>query len=199
MFEEATTLVIVYKDELLLNLLKKLIETNDDLDEDNIVGIKDGSVKIVSWSEKVWLSQKEAGNINNKILFIGKVKGWKSLLPLINDKISEHGIRFGWAGKQALLYSDVTALDNPTKYNEFLEKANTYHLPEEFRSQKVEIKDEEEKEDKGFINNALGFIKQKAKPLVNILSPEQRKKLKQQYIYGVYKLYEEYLEEYINS
>ena len=57
-FTEPTTLIVVYKDELLVNQLKKLVETKDDENEDTAVGTKDGSVNIVSWSEKVWLERK---------------------------------------------------------------------------------------------------------------------------------------------
>ena len=45
---QQTTLIVVYKDELLTNQLKKYVETNDDIDEENVVGTKDGSVKIVA-------------------------------------------------------------------------------------------------------------------------------------------------------
>lgn len=43
MFETKKTLIVVYKDELLMNQLKKLVETNDDID-DKIVGTKDNSM-----------------------------------------------------------------------------------------------------------------------------------------------------------
>ena len=40
MFSNKKTLIVVYKDELLMNQLKKLIETNDDK-EDAVIGTKD--------------------------------------------------------------------------------------------------------------------------------------------------------------
>ena len=33
MFETKKTLIVVYKDELLMNQLKKMVETHDDMDE----------------------------------------------------------------------------------------------------------------------------------------------------------------------
>ena len=68
MFNETKSLIVVYKDEMLLNELRKLVETKDDTAE-GIVGVRDSSVKIVSWNEKMWLGQKKNGTINNKVLF----------------------------------------------------------------------------------------------------------------------------------
>ena len=82
MFDESKTLIVVYKekDELILNLLRKLVETKEDNAENgDVVGTKDGSVKIVSWTEKVWLEQKKAGTIEDKVLLIGDIKGVDSL------------------------------------------------------------------------------------------------------------------------
>lgn len=72
MFNETKSLIVVYKNEMLLNELRKLIDT-DDADE-GVVGVRDVSVKIVSWNEKMWLGQKKNGTINNKVLFIGYIK-----------------------------------------------------------------------------------------------------------------------------
>ena len=76
MFETKKTLIVVYKDELLMNRLKKMVETRDDSEED-VVGTRDDSIKIVSWTERVWLGNKKAGNIQGKILFLGDIKGTK--------------------------------------------------------------------------------------------------------------------------
>ena len=84
MFNETKSLIVVYKDELLLNQLRKLVETNDDT-EDGVVGVKDGSVKIVSWNEKMWLGQKKNGTINTKVLFIGDIKETDKSMALCMD------------------------------------------------------------------------------------------------------------------
>ena len=59
MFYEPQALIVVYKDELLANQLKKLVETKDDIDEEQTVGTTDGSIKVVTWTEKMWLEQKK--------------------------------------------------------------------------------------------------------------------------------------------
>ena len=51
MFNTAKTLIVVYKDEMILNQLKKLIETKDDT-KDLVGGVRDNSINIVAWSEK---------------------------------------------------------------------------------------------------------------------------------------------------
>lgn len=58
MFETKKTLIVVYKDELLMNQLKKMVETRDD-SEEGVVGTRDDSINIVSWTEKVWLGNKK--------------------------------------------------------------------------------------------------------------------------------------------
>ena len=63
MFETKKTLIVVYKDELLINQLKKLVETHDD-NGDTVIGTKDDTINIVSWTEKVWLANKKAGSFH---------------------------------------------------------------------------------------------------------------------------------------
>lgn len=104
MFETKKTLIVVYKDELLMNQLKKMVETHDD-DEQGVIGTRDDSINIVSWTEKVWLGNKKAGNIQGKILFFGEIKGTDKLIPVIDVKFDECGVKFGWAGNQAAICS----------------------------------------------------------------------------------------------
>ena len=47
-FGEPQTLVVVCKDEMLVNQLRKLVETKDDTGEESVIGTRDGSVKIVA-------------------------------------------------------------------------------------------------------------------------------------------------------
>ena len=69
------TLIVVYKekDEVAVNLLRKLLEKKDDV-EGEIVGVEDRSVELVAWTEKVWLDNKAKGTTKSKILFLGDVK-----------------------------------------------------------------------------------------------------------------------------
>ena len=80
------TLIVVYKDEMLMNQLKKLAETNDDSESGDIVSTTDDSINIVSWTEKVWLGNKKAGNIKDKVLFLGEIKGTDKLIPVYGNE-----------------------------------------------------------------------------------------------------------------
>ena len=137
MFETKKTLIVVYKDELLMNQLKKLIETHDDSEE--IVGTKDDSINVVSWTEKVWLGNKKAGNIQGKILFLGNIKGTDKLIPVIDKKFDDYGVKYGWGGNQAVLYTDVDVLINRDKYDQFLKKLDNLPVPESLKIVKSKI------------------------------------------------------------
>ena len=86
MFGMPKTLIVVYKDEMLMNQLKKLVEINDDSESGDIVGTTDDSINIVSWTEKVWLGNKKAGNIKDKVLFLGEIKGTDKLIPVYGNE-----------------------------------------------------------------------------------------------------------------
>ncbi len=131
MFNETKSLIVVYKDELLLNQLRKLVETKDDT-EDAVVGVKDGSVKIVSWNEKMWLGQKKNGTINNKVLFIGDIKETDKLIPVLDVKFEKHGVMYGWAGNQAVLTCDPKKL-SAEEYQEFLREIENLDIPESIK------------------------------------------------------------------
>lgn len=119
------SLIVAYKqkDEMSINFLKKLINKNDDL-ENEIIGVEDGTVKIVAWEEKVWLSNKAAGQINNKVLIFDDVKGSKALLEVSDLKYNAYGIKYGWAGPQAIISIEENELKEEFKYNEFLKEFN---------------------------------------------------------------------------
>lgn len=146
MFETKKTLIVVYKDELLMNQLKKLVESHDDNQE--IVGTRDNSINIVSWTEKVWLDNKKAGNIKEKILFLGDIKGTDDLIPVIDIKYSEYGVKFGWAGNQAVVFANPKILTKRTEYDEFLEKLSNLPIPEFLKISKENLDSMEETDQK---------------------------------------------------
>lgn len=121
MFDTKKTLILVYKDELLMNQLKKLIETHDDTNQE-VIGTKDDSIDVISWSEKVWLGNKKTGTITGKILFLDEIKGTDKLIPVLDIKLNECGVKFGWAGNQAVLYVKPQELRDRKDYDAFLKK-----------------------------------------------------------------------------
>lgn len=138
MFETKKTLIVVYKDELLMNQLKKMVETHDD-NEQGVIGTRNNSINIVSWTEKVWLGNKKAGNIQGKILFLGEIKGTDKLIPVIDVKFDECGVKFGWAGNQAVVYADPKVLTTREDYDVFLEKLSALPVPSFLKTTKESI------------------------------------------------------------
>jgi hypothetical protein len=130
LYTEPKTLIVIYKDEILVNQIKKMVETKDDGGEEATVGTKDGSVRIVAWTEKVWLDQKVAGNISSKVLFLGDIKGTDKLVPVIDVKFNDHGVKYGWAGNQAIIHIEPAALQEKEDYDAFLEKLRALPVPE---------------------------------------------------------------------
>ena len=138
MFEAKKTLIVVYKDELLMNQLKKMVETRDD-NEHGTIGTRDDSINIVSWTEKVWLGNKKAGNIQGKILFLGEIKGTDKLIPVIDVQFDECGVKFSWAGNQAVVYADSKVLTTRKDYDAFLEKLSALPVPSFLKATKENI------------------------------------------------------------
>ncbi|WP_026491418.1 hypothetical protein [Butyrivibrio sp. XPD2002] len=192
MLSEAQTLIVVYKDELVLNQLKKLVETNDDTPDGKIVGTQDGSVTIVAWDEKMWLEQKKSGTIESKVLFIGNIKGTDKLEPVIDVKYDKWGIKYGWAGKQAYINVNEWAIKKE-EYKEFLEDFKTKTLPEKKQEAlplKVAIK--------GGITVLFGLLGLGASFVTDFFM--DKSKLRQQmFLYGILQLYENDLETFMKS
>lgn len=142
MFDMAKTLIVVYKDEMIVNQLKKLVETNDVSDDEQIVGTRGNSINIVAWTEKVWIGNKKAGNIKDKVLFLDNIKGTDKLIPVIDVKFDDCGVKFGWAGNQAVLSTDIKAISSDEDYLAFIKKLAVLPVPEMIKKP-VSIKSEE--------------------------------------------------------
>lgn len=109
---ESKQLTVVYKDELLLNWFRKLVQSR-----------KEPPIELVAWDEGMWLSNKKSGELENtKVLFIGDVKGVDKLEPVIDCKFDYWGIKYGWAGKRAIILADSDALYGKSDYHRFLDQ-----------------------------------------------------------------------------
>lgn len=204
LFGEPQTLIVVYKDELLVNQLKKLVESKDDNGAE-VIGTRDDSVRIIAWSEKVWKDQKKAGNINNKVLFIGNVKGVDDLMPIVDVKYDAFGIKYGWAGNQAVLLCNNWKLKKAEDYNAFLKEFNKYPVSEALKSEdrKVEVEVVDAEPKKGFFNKLSNAIAKTAKNVGTSIndasSANSEKVIRQQYILGINKLYHDHLQEFMDK
>lgn len=200
MYPEPQTLIVVYKDELLLNVLRKLIETNDDISEEQIVGTKDGSVTIVAWTEKIWLEQKKAGDISSKILFLEDVKGTESLSPIINWKFEQFGVKYGWSGKQALLVADSKGVKKREDYKRFLDVFKNEVSLEQIANKKKKLGLNTSTILKGVglvFTSWFGVLF--GGSLIKDVFDDAAIVRQQQYIYGIEKMYMNHLEEFMKS
>ena len=175
MFGMTETLIVVYKDEMLVNQLKKMFETKDDKDNEQI-GTRDGSINIVAWSEKVWLVNKKAGNIKDKVLFLGDVKGTDKLIPVIDVKFDEYGVKFGWAGNQAVLYTDIKAISKREDYLEFIEKLSLLPVPTMIKEPK-NVRPLEDKTEDTLLQNEVAITVQDEKKKVQIFFEKAKEAL----------------------
>ena len=119
-------LIIVCDEKTLktANYLVQLISLKDD-HEENVVGIKDGSVNAVIWLEKNYHDNQATLSSNTHVLFIGDSKIAKSQRTSIVEKHNAHGMIYGWLGKRAVMYIDKPAIKQE-EYAAFQEYAKQY-------------------------------------------------------------------------
>lgn len=202
-YMEPKTLIVVYKDELLVNQLKKLIETKDDGDETAVVGTRDGSVQIVAWTEKVWLEQKKTGNITAKVLFLGDIKGTDKLVPVIDVKFDQYGIKYGWAGNQAVLTADPKGMKSREEYASFVTDLGLLPAPASVKtaikateSHKISVKKEDGKLNVKGMFSAIGAnVADTAKDTFS----NKKALVQQMLVFGVINLYNKDLEAFIQA
>ncbi len=100
-------LVIVCEERLRRygDFLSQLISGTDDK-EGSVIGIKDGSAAAQVWTEKEYSSNAAQISSEQFILFIGNSKLNKDKRQHMQKRFSEHGMNYGWLGKQAALFVD---------------------------------------------------------------------------------------------
>lgn len=198
-YAEPQTLIVVCKDEMLVNQLRKLVETKDDTDEETVVGTRDGSVKIVAWTEKVWLDQKKAGNIDAKVLLLGDIKGVDKLIPVLDIQFDDCGVKYGWAGNQAVVAVDAKALKKKEDYEAFLKKLEALPVPEIIKKKQHSLDDDKKiAAAAGGVALLLGLLPVAAAGAAYAFS--DKKAVKQQMLfYGVVNLYNSHLEAFMQA
>lgn len=107
------------------DFLSQLISRDDDTN-DTTVGVKDGAVGALVWTEKEYLNNTAQLSSEQYILFIGNSKLQKEKRKHMQKVFSEYGMNYGWLGKQATLFVDrVVSL---TEYDSFFQMAQTEYL-----------------------------------------------------------------------
>jgi len=124
MFEKPMKKLIIVTDEKnkpYANYLMALVSAKDDK-EGEVVGIADGTVEAVVWSEKAFADNEPTLSSNAHILFIGDTKLSKSQRGGLAIKFDDFGLKYGWLGKRAVMYVERT-ITNVMEYNRFYEFA----------------------------------------------------------------------------
>ena len=179
-YNDTKTIIAVYKDELLANQLKKMVETKRDM------------LGVIPWSEKFWLANKKDGKIDDKILFIGDIKGMEALVPLIDVQYEKYGIKYGWAGKQAVIIADPKGIQEKEVYEEFLGKLNELSVPEIIKTNYY-IDTQEQQTKNEFFKNAWLNIKKTFKASFSDYAAVKRQML----FYGIIQFYNNHLEQFV--
>lgn len=128
-----TNVVIVYTAEARKHAyyLRDLIALQDDTEE-NIVGLKDGTVKVTTCEDKKF---DEKNNTSaQKVIYIGNCKSAESTKEHARWKVDVHGLRCGWFGNKAILYIEKS-LRKKEEYEKFCKYGESVanRLEEKFR------------------------------------------------------------------
>ena len=108
------------------DFLAQLISGTDDK-EGRVVGLKDGTAAAQVWTEKEYTANAAQISSEQYLLFVGNTKLIKEKRHHMLQKYSEHGMNYGWLGKQAVLFVDHIL--------SFSEYTNFYKLLSKFLSQ----------------------------------------------------------------
>ncbi len=190
-------LIVVCKDDLLLNEIRKLVETNDDTEE-AIIGTKDNSIKFVSWTEKTWKNNANDNRLNQaKLLFVGDVEETKKLAPIINTKFKKFGVTYGWTGNRAIIDTKEECLENKKDYTAFLKELKSIPLPETVKNTK-KIAGKTKTLATVAATLLLGPIGT-AGSLIGMHAKDKKTLTQQMLFYGIINLYNNDLESFMNS
>ena len=121
-----TQLMIVCEDKLreYANYLIALVGQKDDT-ENQIVGVKDGTVTAAIYSPKQYNDTLPKITSNTHILFLGNFKEAKEHWKNVDFKFDKYGMKYGWLGKRAVMYVDEIMVKKKD-YEKFISFAETY-------------------------------------------------------------------------
>ena len=143
----------------------------------------------------------EALESGAKVLLIGDIKGVDKLIPVLDIKFEDCGVKYGWAGNQAVIAIDPKALKKEEDYNAFLEKLNALPVPEIIKKKPAaEPKDTAVKAGvAGGIAALFGVVAGIGAGLAMSMFSNKTAVKQQMLFYGVLNLYNNHLEEYMQA
>ena len=157
-------------------------------------------------------------------MFLGGIKGVDSLIPVVDVKFEKHGVRYGWAGNQAVIYADPGEIKTIDSYYAFYSELKSMPVPQAIKDAskpktaptkeqpQEEVKQESE-EKKGFFAKGKDLLKKVEDTIVDgmvdmaekasVFTEENFRNKnaveRQMLFYGVINMYNEGLEIFMNA
>ncbi len=163
------------------DFLAQLISGTDDK-EGRVVGIKDGAAAAQVWTEKEYTANAAQISSEQYLLFVGNSKLIKEKRHHMLQKYSEHGMNYGWLGKQAVLFVDhILSFSEYTNFykllsNEYAEgsqKEAVRLLPSKSEEiiEPINIVEEAEESKEDASTEVLEVVQPEAKEPKKVLTP----------------------------
>ena len=163
------------------DFLAQLISGTDDK-EGRVVGIKDGAAAAQVWTEKEYTANAAQISSEQYLLFVGNSKLIKEKRHHMLQKYSEHGMNYGWLGKQAVLFVDhILSFSEYTNFykllsNEYAEgsqKEAVRLLPSKSEEiiEPINIAEEAEESKEDASTEVLEVVQPEAKEPKKVLTP----------------------------
>lgn len=123
------------EEDICAELIKALIATKDDKGEDDIVGVKDGSVEASIWNYSAYEESEKTLSSSQKVICIGKSKKTSAIINITTPRFEMFGMKYGWCGNTAILYIDKKPL-KVAEYEAFRKEASDIKLSLEHANEK---------------------------------------------------------------
>ena len=206
MFNTSMLVVLRNEDSEAFTELEKLVNAEDDIDGE-IVGVEDGSVRLVKCLESDWKLHKKAGRLSllaEKFMFINIKKGFDK--P--DMKFNKYGVSYGYEGDTLLLSIDDDYVWTEEKYKQFLvDLKEISRSVDDMKNQMDCMKKSKTASKVGFIIAASSLLV----PVVSIpativgakkasnISAEHKALRQQRLLYGICQIYYNDLETFIKN
>ena len=187
-YEDIVTVIIVCKSKPLSTETIKLIETEDDIDNETIVGVKDGTVQTILWNEAAWEAFCEKLTGTEKVLIIDDIKHTNSLTSQ-QIRFEKFGVKYGWNGNVARIEANPKELKGANDYQEFLSAMDTLEISPKLKKN-AKFK---------FDWTAAGKLVVFPPLLIADLLSENTEVKKQQLLFGLYSFYMQDMDEFLNQ
>lgn len=182
-------LIIVTNNISIAKELDNLIITNDDKNDEEIVGTRDNTVQPIIINNQAWDKVFSSIPKDYKVLILGDMDHI-SKLTTNHILFNKYGVRYGWKDNVAQIEIDYTQLKNKNDYDKFYKELTNLNVSEKFK-QKSNFK---------FNIKSIAEIALGVPFLIGTDIIQSNNAIKQQQlVYGLYNLYINDLQKFINE